>query len=259
MKAALALSFCITCKNRLHQLRQTLRKNLDDNLMCSHLIEFVVVDFAGTDGLREWILNNFHAELASGYLKYYYTEELPRWHSSIAKNTAHLCASGEILVNLDCDNFTGPWGGMFVLNAFRRHGNRIVFHQFSGIIRDGSYGRIAIMNNCFRLLGGYDEALDPMSYQDNDMIKRLIYYGLKYITQPNPTYNKAIDNTKEEGIQYTGSQKKYIEMLIFNIAQSEQNLSEGRLIANNGVFGIRKNLFDHNGREFHPNTESYDK
>lgn len=105
------LSFCITCKNRFHQISKTLRQNLDDNSLFSELVEFVLVDFGSTDGLRKWVICNFRDELESGYLKYYYTEELPFWHCSVAKDTSHLLASGEILVNLDCDNFTGPNGG----------------------------------------------------------------------------------------------------------------------------------------------------
>lgn len=258
MNSIPALSFCITCKNRLHQIQQTLRKNLDYNILHENSIEFVLIDF-GTDGLHKWIVDNFRVELASGYLKYYYTEELPHWHASIAKNTAHLCASGEILVNLDCDNFTGPWGGMFVLNVFKRHGNRVVFHQFSGNGYDGSFGRIAVRNNYYRILGGYDEAFEPMGYQDLDLIKRLTCYGLKYVLQPHSLYNQAITNTKEEGIRHTGSNKTYAEMERANFDRSEQNLAEGRLISNSGIFGIIENLFDHKGRVFHINIGNHDK
>ncbi|MDR2773869.1 MAG: hypothetical protein LBC19_03840, partial [Tannerella sp.] len=80
MKQKTVLSFCITCKNRIHQIKQTLRKNLDDNVLCRDFIEFVLVDFGSTDGHREWILSEFTDELDSGYLRYYYTEALPFWH-----------------------------------------------------------------------------------------------------------------------------------------------------------------------------------
>ncbi len=53
------ISFCITCKNRLHQIRQTLPKNLEDNRRLQELVEFVLVDFGSTDGLRKWISDNF--------------------------------------------------------------------------------------------------------------------------------------------------------------------------------------------------------
>jgi len=243
------VSFCITCKNRLHQIRQTLRNNLDDNILHQDYVEFILVDFGSTDGLRDWVMCNFQSELSSGYLNYYYTDELPQWHASIAKNTAHHCASGDILVNLDCDNFTGSWGGNYVMKAFSRYGERCVVHQFSGKVGDGSFGRIAVLKKYFDAIGGYDELFEPMGYQDNDLIKRLTHYGLKLISLPNSSYNQAIANTKEEGIKYTGSEKNYEEMRVANIYSSEKNISEGHFIANNRMFGIRKNLFDHNCKE----------
>ena len=85
------LSFCITCMNRLNQIKETLPQNLRDNILFNEKIEFIVVDFA-TPGLQQWIKSEFEEELRSGYLKYYYTEELRYWHASIAKNTAHLLA-----------------------------------------------------------------------------------------------------------------------------------------------------------------------
>lgn len=114
-------SFCITCKNRFHQISKTLRRNLDDNRLFKGLIEFILVDFGSTDGLYSWITNNFKHKMEEGYLKYYYTDELPYWHCSIAKNTSHLLAKNKILVNLDCDNYTGYNGGRFVIRQWLKH------------------------------------------------------------------------------------------------------------------------------------------
>ena len=93
------LSFCITCMNRLYQIKKTLRKNLDDNKNSKYNIEFILVNFNSDDGLTEYILNNFRDELKSEYLKFYYTDELIYWHSSIAKNTAHLLSNNKFIVN----------------------------------------------------------------------------------------------------------------------------------------------------------------
>jgi len=183
-----SLSFCIPCKNRLYQIQHTLRKNLDDNVLHDQLIEFVLIDFDSNDGLRDWIISNFSSELSSGYLKYYYTKALPQWHASIAKNTAHLCASGKILANLDCDNFTGTWGGAYVLKTFALRGDRCVIHQYSGNTGDNSYGRIAVQTKYFYLIGGYDESFEPVGYQDGDLIDRLLKFGLKYVLNSELLY-----------------------------------------------------------------------
>jgi glycosyltransferase involved in cell wall biosynthesis len=60
------LSFCITCKNRLHQIKQTLPQNLTDNREMKGKVDFVLVDFGSTDGLQEWIIGNFEPEIEDG-------------------------------------------------------------------------------------------------------------------------------------------------------------------------------------------------
>ncbi len=183
------------------------------------------------------------SELVSGYLKYYYTDELPQWHMSIAKNTAHWWASGNILVNLDCDNYIGSQGGAYVMKAIEQHGYRCVIHQFSGTYGDGSCGRIVVQSKYFDMIGGYDESFDPMGHDDLDLINRLVKTGLQYVSLSDNRFNVAIPNSKE-GI----NSKSYSEMLRYNENISRRNLLEGRLIANAGKFGIRKNIFDHNGK-----------
>ena len=251
----LTLSFCITCKNRFHQISRTLWKNLEDNRSQQQQVEFVLVDFGSTDGLKEWIVNNFQEELISGYLRYYYTDELPYWHMSIAKNTAHLLARNDILVSLDCDNYTGCQGGKFVIDKFVNHRMDIVFHQFSGNLYDGTHGRISVLKKYFHSVGGYDESFEPVNFEDSDLIDRLKEKGLMYIRASNKRYNQAITNTKQEGMIYIESTKNCIEMLRENGEKSKQNIKNGCFIANAGVFGIRKNVYDHRGKLYEINQD----
>lgn len=236
------LSFCITCKNRLFQLSKTLAKNLKDNIALAGEIEFILVDFDSNDGLKAFILNNFSNELSTGYLKYYFTKDLHNWDASIAKNTSHFLATGSIVVNLDCDNFTGLNGAKYVISQFKKHGNEIILHQSSSRPGDGSFGRISVLKKYFDLVGGYDETFDPMGVQDVDLIKRLLKLGLMYIPKTNLKYNKAIQNTKEVSIQYTNSSKTYQNMCENNQSISVFNLLTGNIIANTGNYGIRENL-----------------
>lgn len=241
------ISFCITCKNRIHQIRQTLPQNLKNNAMSRELIEFVLVDFGSFDGLREWITQTFQDELKQGYLKYFYTEELPYWHAPIAKNTAHLLASHTILVNLDCDNYTGNNGGQFVIREFLKQPEKIILHQFGLVHFDGTFGRISVDRKSFIEIGGYDESFEPMSMQDEDLIYRLRAHGLKYVVQPDSRYNQAIKNSKAEGLKYTNTTLTYDEMLDKNRKISEANLFQGKLVVNPHGWGIRKNIYDWNG------------
>lgn len=240
----------MTCKNRFYQIRKTLPKNLKDNYRHKSIIEFVLVDFDSSDGLRTWILTNFKKELNQNYLKFFHTKELAHWHMSIAKNTAHLYASGEILVNLDCDNYTGRNGGYFLLNCFNKYAYPIVIHQFSGQLHDGSFGRISARRGDFHKIGGYDESFGPMAYQDIDLLHRIILNcNARYLGIKNSNFNRALANTKELGTKYCITKLNHIELHKHNMKISKQNISKGKFVANKGDFGIRKGVYDHKGIE----------
>ena len=81
----------------------------------------MLVDFGSTDVLQEWVVENFEKEINEGYFEYYYTEELKEWHASVAKNTSHMLSYHDIVVNLDCDNYTGLNGGMFVIKKILKY------------------------------------------------------------------------------------------------------------------------------------------
>jgi glycosyltransferase involved in cell wall biosynthesis len=243
------LSFCISCKNRMWQIKETLLQNLKDNVRFKSIVEFVLVDFGSKDGLREWVLSNCLKEINEGYLNYYYTDRLPNWHACATKNTAHLFSRGKIVTNLDCDNFTGKNGGRHVLDCFTRYKMPIVVHQFSGDFEDGSFGRISVERKYFLELGGYDEEFAPMAYQDSDLILRFAMMGLEYVALPDKDFNRAIYNTKEEGIINSGSKMSYNEMNLHNKNLSMSKLESDNIVRNNGAFGIREGILNHLGDE----------
>ncbi|GHV40035.1 hypothetical protein FACS1894179_05910 [Bacteroidia bacterium] len=241
------LSFCITCKNRLHQIKQTLPQNLSDNIAMKGKIDFILVDFGSTDGLQKWIAENFESEIEDGYLKYYYTEELKSWHASVAKNTAHILSQSDILVNLDCDNYTGKNGGEFILKSMIKFGiHDTVIHQFSNKFGDGSYGRIALSKQNFISIGGYDESFEPMGYQDTDLLIRLMVSGIVYIHLGNRRYNKAILNNKIKSVENTLSGVSWKEMNLRNFLTSRKNITSGKITANTEKehIGIIQNIYE---------------
>lgn len=190
----------------------------------------------------------FASELKAGYLKYYYTEGLPNWHACVAKNTAHLLASGDIVTNLDCDNFTGKKGARMVLNCFQRAKGPITLHQFSGRWSDGSFGRISVYKSIFLAIGGYDESFAPMGFQDADLVLRLWKIGVTYVRIKNKKFNKAIFNTKEEGIKYCNSSEDYDTMNLKNRILSIQRLvTSPDSVRNNKKLGVSADIFDYKG------------
>lgn len=240
-----SLSFCITCKNRLAQIKQTLRQNLEDNRYGRDKIEFVLVDFGSTDGLQEWLEKNFLEDIESGYLNCFYTDELPYWHASIAKNTAHFWAKNDIVVNLDCDNFTGPKGGKFIIDKMIKYGQHHTFiHQFSNEVGDGSFGRIAVSRKNFFMMGGYDESLGPYGCEDVNLLQRLWLKGYAYIHLPDKRYCKAIPNTKTEGISNVDTDLEWWQLIQKSRRKSLENITSGKLLANKnkGHVGIISNI-----------------
>jgi hypothetical protein len=223
------ISFCITILNRLPQLDNTLRINLDNN--DPQYCEFILVDFNSTDGLKKYIQSNFKNELKSGYLKYYFTDKLNYWHASIAKNTSHMLATGKYVVNLDCDNYTGLYGGKKLLEIHEQNENSII-HQSDLIFGSGCNGRISLSKEQFINIGGYNESFYPTGYNDPDLINRAEKFGLKYISWSNPNYNKAIKNTKEENIKNCNNNFTWDEMNKINQLQSDFNIEHNEYVAN---------------------------
>ena len=240
------LSFCITCKNRFSQIKQTLPQNLEDNRDHKDMVQFVLVDFGSTDGLQEWIVDNFMHEIDEGYLKYYYTEELKSWHCCIAKNTSHMLADHDVVVNLDCDNFTGKNGGMFLIDHMKKFGwKHTIVHQFSNDFKDGSYGRIALSKNNFIQLGGYDESFEPAGYQDIDFLLRAQLMNLDCFNLPDKDYCRAVMNRKDKTIANISSNLSWEEMKNRNYRLSIKNITSGKLKANaeKDHIGIIENIY----------------
>jgi len=242
------LTFAIAVLNRTHQIEQTLMQNLEDNFVDNTHIEFVLVDFGSTDGFRDWIrFQNFKKYNEHGYFKYYETDRLNSWHASVAKNTAIHYSTGKIVVTLDCDNFTGIRGGDFVINQFEKHNYNCVLHQFDQTAQNGNFGRIALTKNKFNQLGGYDQSLLPMGYQDWDLLKRAESTGSKYINMMDDKYNKAILNSggKKLSIANTQTQHKalgWTEMNRINKLKSQHNIYREQFIANKGYYGLRADV-----------------
>jgi glycosyltransferase involved in cell wall biosynthesis len=255
------VSFCITCKNRLHQLMETLPRNLWDCRGAEGSVEFVLVDFGSTDGVLDWVVDHHGDALRSGLLKLFTTQGLPRFHASIAKNTAHRMGSGTILTNLDVDNFVGPAGGRYVARVLQRGERNAVFHQWSGVWGDGTYGRISCSNEAFHTIRGYDEAFHHAGYQDTDLLNRLSAgLGLELVREKanplarriyrvvwgrptSPRHSRAIPNEKTATIaDHDGGAARWSEWDTENRARSEANLAAGRFAVNPEGMGVREEI-----------------
>ena len=142
-----------------------------------------------------------------------------------------------ILTNLDCDNFTGWEGGRFVLEQYYKEESNLMLWQFSRVRRDGSYGRMSFYQQAFEDLGGYDEGLMEMGFQDNDLMLRALKMGVKRIERNDKLYNKAIKHEK-----YKPAHMSFRSMERWNKARSKMNIKQQKLTANNGSYGLREGI-----------------
>ncbi|MCX7124224.1 MAG: hypothetical protein NTU49_00430, partial [Gammaproteobacteria bacterium] len=175
------LSFSTTCMNRLYQLQETLPHNLAV-IQKFEGVNLCLVNFNSQDGLHEYITNNFQQQIQQGILRYFYTKEPEYFHCSIAKNLAHRLGNGEILYNLDGDNFISVENVQNILDAFMHHDNIFLHETIDDKIlveNHGTYGRIASKKTDFVIVKGYDESLVGANRQDCDLIKRFEKSGLK--------------------------------------------------------------------------------
>jgi len=164
----LSLAFCTTVKDRLWQLRHALPICLANNWRHRHWVRFYIVDFGSSDGALDFLLSTCREAIDAGLLRVYQAE-LPHFHASKAKNTAHSVAQEDILVNLDCDNLVDEDFAPRVRRRFEEDGLHAL--RFSG--GQGTCGRICCLREDFLQLRGYDEECHAFGAQDLDFFERL--------------------------------------------------------------------------------------
>lgn len=193
------ISFCITCMNRLKHLKRTLKRNIKYNKDYPNL-EFVLLDYNSADDLQNWVLKNFKKELADNTLAYYKTTKPQYFHMANAKNIAHNLASGDIVCNLDADNYTGKDFAFYINQLAQDSLDVIGIHRndhrfFPSHISDCG-GRVFLSKNNFIKLGGYNEKFKGWGLEDVEFKKRADILGLKFIDIPRIFLGAITHNNK---------------------------------------------------------------
>lgn len=227
------ISFCTTCMNRLFHLKHTIERNIKNNLSYPD-IEFVLINYNSSDGLDEWVRLNLMKYIDQGILNYYRTDEPEFFHASKAKNLAHFLSSGDIVCNLDGDNFTGKDYAFYINYLFNKHGLDLLAH-FKKSPYWGTEGRIVVTKENFLKLGGYDEYLLPIGHEDHDLINRAKAFGLQYINIQIENFLHYLSNTTKEKAENCGD-KEYYDLESANRIKSNENIANSLLVANKHGF-----------------------
>ncbi len=192
-----AISYCITCMNRLDHLKQTLAHNIAATISHPN-IQFVVLAYGDRD-TYQWVKQTFPSEIRSGGVKLAYTEQ-EYFKMAHAKNMAHRLGDGEIVVNLDADNFLAEGFSEWLSQHFKLNTNSIVRCTTSDKLKQTLLstpvksidGRIAIPKAHFEALHGYDETYSGWVGDDSNLQDRANASGLKTVALPRHYYGFII-------------------------------------------------------------------
>lgn len=206
---------------RAHHLKETLPQNILDNPPTARMdVEFVVLNYNSKDDLHEWITTNpeMKRHIESGRIRYGKTTDPEFFHMSHAKNMAHRMATGDVLCNLDADNFTGTGFARYLKNTFEHDSNIILnpSHHVAKLFSPddrGFYGRIAISKENFMSLHGYDETFSGWGDEDCDLMQRAKGFGLKHLRIDTLKYMKIIKHSNAERVENMFSGEKRDEEL----------------------------------------------
>jgi glycosyltransferase involved in cell wall biosynthesis len=221
-----SISLCTTCMNRLHDLRQTLLKNIDDNADYKNL-EFILVDYNSQDGLSDWVKENLMSHIESGRVIYARTDEPTHFHMGHSRNIAFKLANGEIVCNVDADNWTSSGFAAALNRVANQRPERAVFTKSRQRVR----GRVGFYKKEWEdLLGGYDESLTDYGFDDMDLIHRALLQGFRWMCFGG----EYVSRIKTDGGDKVANMvvKDWRKTETLNCAKSAANIEQGKLRAN---------------------------
>ena len=193
------ISFCTTCMNRLHHLKETLPANFANNSTYVNL-EFILLNYNSKDDIDTWIEKEWMTEIESGRLKYLKTLEPLYFKYSHAKNMVAKFATGDIICNIDADNFTGPGFAEYINEQFNNKDNIFLIGGKEGFW--DTKGRVCLWKSDFLKLNGYDERILDWGYEDIDFYYRVNnYLGRTEVKIEEDKYLQTIKHDEIEKMQ----------------------------------------------------------
>lgn len=172
------ISFCTVVSNRLHHLKVTLPHNL--KYIEENISELCVLAY-NDPTVKVFLEEKYKEYLDNGMIKVREVNDgyIPKDGSSFAcgyvKQHSHNMGSGEILFNLDADNFIDD-ELMKKLEDLKE--NQILIIDPRTNAPDGRSGRIGIYRKNYYLLGGYR---DKGRSDDVDFCTRAVFMRLRVV------------------------------------------------------------------------------
>jgi len=228
------ISICTTCMGRTMHLKKTYLKNIKDNINYPD-IEFVLLNYGSKDDMEAWAKDNLSEYIDKGIVKYYHTDQPEKFHACKAKNLAHRLATGEILVNMDADNYSGQDFAFYVNHTFKNSSSISCQFAGKGFRFFDTCGRIALLKDQFDKVGGYNEALAPFAGEDIDLLKRLEILGIKINVIDVVNFLRTVKHDNKLRLKNLGNDSMD-GMRQFNRDLTQKHVSEQRPQVNTNGF-----------------------
>lgn len=217
------VSFVTRCMNRLEHIKQTYLFNIDIAAQSGLDFEFVLLDWSSTDGLQEWIKSNLSNYIKKDIVKVITVKDQNIFHRSKTLNILGKSSEGELICNLDADNYLCLNFLSHIPKVFNKNPNSII-HCRGRPKRGwrGIFGRIVYRKDCFLTIRGYDESMTGYGEEDMDFLNRYRnYFKPSFIILRESECGKCIHHGIDEAMKV--SKNKSI---------SDHNIKNGNLIVN---------------------------
>ncbi|MFI4939205.1 MAG: glycosyltransferase family 2 protein [Burkholderiales bacterium] len=163
MKNTLTTSIIVTCKNRLHHLRQTL-----PTYVLQSDAEVIVVDYGCTQGTEQWVQENFPAATVVA------VRDDPIFNLARARNTGATKAQGRFLLFVDADIKINHDLGNWILENAREN----FYYKAPDSATSDACGTMLCARADWEKAGGYDEAFRGWGGEDRDIYFRFWLAGI---------------------------------------------------------------------------------
>jgi hypothetical protein len=205
----------------------------------------VLLDYDSGDGLREWVLSTFCKEISERRLIYAYFGPAPHFKMAHAKNLSHRISTGDILCNLDADNFIVRDFSTWLRARFSEDPDIIisaknmrptgyietrVLRRILGHPRPtaGLSGRIALTRNNFTKIGGYDERYSAWGSDDVDFQLRAIKAGIRPLRLPQDQWGGVIGHGGEERLRHLSEADRLVSKKRLALGFFREGISDVR-------------------------------
>jgi glycosyltransferase involved in cell wall biosynthesis len=185
-------SIVTTCKGRLHHLKQSLPRFVQQRDT-----EVVVVDYDCPDGTRDYVGRAFPAA------KVVAVNDAPVFNISHARNLGAAEATGDWLAFLDADVMVVPEMFQRIAATMQKADGapeRKYYRFRSGML--DLFGSCLVRREDFHAIQGYDAVIQSYGGEDNDLYSRLEWNKVARAYLDGKLVEACLDHSQEERVQF---------------------------------------------------------